>query len=128
MDMLGAGHIVSVSHSLETHYANKNVFGVVGADVSVFHLGAVLSKHLGKRCFDSDMMRCFLVDSNGYVVYHPRFENVYNDSSRIANVHITETDAIIAKELIKAGVMVRRKCQNLSVRKLQRFYEVRKNR
>ena len=85
----------------------------------------MLKKHIGKQCLGSgNKLHCFLVDSSGYIVYHPNFDNAYNDSSIVLNKHITEVDAGIAQDLIRSKVMVRRQCQNFDLLKLQRFYEV----
>ena len=125
LDPLGAGFIVSMSQSLNTAYGKKRLFGVVGVDLTVSNFGALFRKHIGKRCLDSNKKpHCFLIDSGGYVVYHPHFDNVYNDSSKIMNKHITVVDAEIARDLIRSGVMVRRECQNFNLLKLHRFYEV----
>lgn len=125
LDPLGAGFIVSISQSLKTAYGKRNIFGVTGSDLTVSNFGAMLRKHIGKRCLDSDnKLHCFLVDSSGYIVYHPDFEKAYNDSSKVLNKHITQTDDAIARDMIESGVMVRRECQNFNVLKLQRFYEV----
>ena len=123
LDPLGAGFIVSISQSLSTSY--HKIFGVIGADLTVSNFGAMLRKKIGGKCRDEDnSLFCFVVDSNGYVVYHPDFDNAYNDSSKVLNKHITQTDAKIARDMIRQGVMVRRECQNFNVLKLQRFYEV----
>ena len=125
LDPLGAGFILSISQSLNTSYGKKNIFGVIGADLTVSNFGARLRKTIGKKCLDSEnKLRCFIVDSNGYVVYHPNFDDAYNDSSKVLNKHITETDSGIAGDMIKSKVMVRRECQNFNVLQLQRFYEV----
>ena len=125
LDPLGAGFIVSISQSLKTAYGKKTPFGVIGADLTVSNFGAMYRKHIGKRCLHSyKKLHCFLVDSNGFIVYHPHFDNAYNDSSKVLNKHITVTDAKIARDLIRSGVMVRRECQNFNLLKLQRFYEV----
>jgi len=125
LDPLGAGFIVSISQSLKTAYGKKNPFGVIGADLTVSNFGAMLRKHIGKRCLGSgNRLHCFLVDSSGYIVYHPNFDNAYNDSSKVLNKHITGVDAAIARDMISSGVMVRRECQNFNLLKLQRFYEV----
>jgi len=125
LDPLGAGFIVSISQSLKTAYGKKNLFGVIGADLTVSNFGAMLRKHIGKRCLGSgNKLHCFLVDSSGYIVYHPNFDNAYNDSSKVLNKHITVVDAVIARDMIRSGVMVRRECQNFNLLKLQRFYEV----
>ena len=125
LDPLGAGFIVSISQSLKTAYGKENIFGVTGADLTVSNFGALLRKHIGKQCLGfNNKLYCFLVDSSGYIVYHSDFDKAYNDSSKVLNKHITETDAEIAREMIKSGVMVRRECQNFNVLKLQRFYEV----
>jgi len=125
LDPLGAGFIVSISQSLKTAYGKKSLFGVTGADFTVSNFGAMYRKHIGKRCLDSyKKLHCFLVDSNGFIVYHPHFDNAYNDSSKVLNKHITVTDAKIARDLIRSGVMVRRECQNFNLLKLQRFYEI----
>lgn len=125
LDPLGAGFIVSISQSLKTAYGKKNVFGVIGADLTVSNFGAMFRNHIGKRCLDSsNKLHCFLVDSSGYIVYHTNFDNAYNDSNKVLDKHITEVDAGIARNLISSGVMVRRECQNFNLLKLQRFYEV----
>lgn len=125
LDPLGAGFIVSISQSLKTEYGRKNLFGVVGGDLTVSNFGANFKNNIGTKCLDSKgKLRCFLLDTSGYVVYHPDFDNVYNDSSKILNKHITNTDADIARDLIKSGVMTRKECQNFNLLKLQRFYQV----
>ena len=125
LDPLGAGFIVSISQSLKTAYGRKNLFGVIGADLTVSNFRAIFKNHIGKKCLDSsNRLHCFLLDSSGYVVYHPSFDTAYNDSSKVLNKHITEIDAEIALDLINSGVMVRRECQNYNDLKLQRFYEV----
>ncbi|KAJ7370743.1 hypothetical protein OS493_030163 [Desmophyllum pertusum] len=87
----------------------------------------MLKNNIGQSCKSGGKLHCFLLDSSGYVVYHPSFKNVYNDSTKVLNKHITETDAEIARDLIKNGLMVRRKCQNFNLLKLQRFYEITMN-
>lgn len=86
LDPLGAGFIVSISHSLKTKFNNKRslekLFGVVGGDLAVSSLGAILAKKIGTNCKNAGM-RCFLMDNSGYIVYHPNFENVFNDSSKV---------------------------------------------
>lgn len=125
LDPLGAGFIVSISQSLKTAHGKKNLFGVIGADLTVSNFGAMFRNHIGKRCLDSsNKLHCFLVDSSGYVVYHPNFDNAYNDSNKVLDKHITAVDAGIARNLISSGVMVRTECQNFNLLKLQRFYEV----
>lgn len=125
LDPLGAGFIVSISQSLKTTFGKKPLFGVIGADVTVSNFGAMFKNHIGKNCLDfSNKLHCFLLDSSGYVVYHPNFDNAYNDSIKVLNKHITQVDAEIARGMINSGVMVRRECQNFDLLKLQRFYEV----
>ena len=124
LDPLGAGFIVSISETLKTEHGKKNLFGVIGADLTISNFGAMFKNNIGQGCKSGGKLHCFLLDSSGYVVYHPSFKNVYNDSTKVLNKHITETDAEIARDLIKNGLMVRRKCQNFNLLKLQRFYEV----
>lgn len=72
LDPLGAGFIVSISQSLKTAYGRKNLFGVIGADLTVSNFRAIFKNHIGKKCLDSsNRLHCFLLDSSGYVVYHP---------------------------------------------------------
>ena len=128
LDPLGAGFIVSISQSIRTSYGRKNLFGVVGGDLTVSNFGAHFKKKVGKKCLDSKgYLRCFLLDSSGYVVYHPTFEDVGDNPNKVLNRHITIMHAGIAKNLIKNGKMVKKECQNFILLKLQRFYEVHSN-
>ncbi|XP_074608634.1 VWFA and cache domain-containing protein 1-like isoform X2 [Acropora palmata] len=130
LDPLGAGFVVSISHTvtremLDPSLSNDHkIFAVVGGDLTISSLGASLSREMGDGCVYKKELRCFLMDTRGYIIYHPDFEEAYNDSSLIVNKHITATDGEIAQDLIKNGVMKRQECRNLQIRKLQRFYVV----
>lgn len=128
LDPLGAGFIVSISQSIKTSYGKKNLFGVVGGDLTISNFGTNFKNNAGKKCLDySRNLRCFLLDTSGYVVYHPNFEHVGNNPNKVLNRHITIMDGDIAQDLIKNGIMVRKECQNFMLLKLQRFYEVNSN-
>ena len=82
LDPVGAGFVVSVSHSVKLSKKQK-LFAVTGGDLTVANLGASLAKRLGKGCFNEGKFNCFLMDTSGYIVYHPSFENVYNNSTKV---------------------------------------------
>ncbi|XP_068758556.1 VWFA and cache domain-containing protein 1-like [Montipora capricornis] len=130
LDPLGAGFVVTVSHTitrdlLDPSLSNDHkIFAVVGGDLTISSLGASMAKTMGKHCVFKEELRCFLMDTRGYIVYHPDFEDAYNDTSKVVNRHITDMDGEIARDLIKNGVMKRYECRNLQLLKLQRFYEV----
>lgn len=104
----------------------KTVFGVVAADLTVSYLDILTKNELGFRCKDTKTTTCFLIDTTGYVVYHPSFvqRNVYDNVTMVTSKHITEMHGHIASRLISDGVMTKRKCQNFSDRKLQISYKV----
>lgn len=104
----------------------NNLFGVVAADLPISNFDTVIKNELGFRCQDTRATTCFLVDTSGYVVFHPRFakRNVYDDIAIVTNKHITEIHGHIASHLIKTGVMKKKTCQDFTQRKLQIFYEV----
>lgn len=89
LDPLGAGFIVSVSHTvtrdlLDPSLSNDHkIFAVVGGDITISSLGASLLKEMGKGCVYKKELRCFLMDTRGYIIYHPDFEEAYNDSSLV---------------------------------------------
>ncbi|KAK3730520.1 hypothetical protein QZH41_005735 [Actinostola sp. cb2023] len=128
-DPLGAGLIITISHSITMATQNPNdktLFGVVAADLTISYLDILVKNELGFRCKDTKTTTCFLVDTAGYVVFHPRFvqRNVYDDVAIVKSKHITEIHGHIASYLINVGAMKKMECQNFSDRKLQLFYEV----
>ena len=85
-DPLGAGFIVSVSHTVTLPAAINNshkVYAVMGGDLTISSFGASVLKTMGPKCIKNGKLQCFLMDTSGYIVYHPNFENVYNDSSKV---------------------------------------------
>ncbi|KAK3737749.1 hypothetical protein QZH41_017207, partial [Actinostola sp. cb2023] len=128
-DPLGAGLIITISHSITMATQNPNgktLFGVVAADLTISYLDILVKNELGFRCKDTKTTTCFLVDTAGYVVFHPRFvqRNVYDDVAIVKSKHITEIHGHIASYLINVGAMKKMECQNFSDRKLQLFYEL----
>jgi hypothetical protein len=125
-DPLGAGIIVSISQSISMATKSpkqKSLFGVVAADLSMSYFETLIKNDLGFRCKDTRTTTCFLVNTSGYVVFHPRFSQrkLYDD---VTNKHITKIHGDIASYLIKAGLLRQKTCQDLSEKKLQKFYEV----
>ena len=92
LDPLGAGFVVSISHTvtremLDPSLSNDHkIFAVVGGDLTISSLGASLSREMGDGCVYKKELRCFLMDTRGYIIYHPDFEEAYNDSSLVRKV------------------------------------------
>lgn len=87
LDPLGAGFIVTVSHTVRMDAAVGNdhkIYAVVGGDLTISSFSASLVKKLGKQCTNEGMLQCFLMDTSGYIIYHPNFENAYNDSLKVS--------------------------------------------
>lgn len=86
LDPLGAGFIVSVSHTVRMDAAVGNdhkTYAVVGGDLTISSLGASLVEKMGEKCRHHDKLQCFLMDTSGYIIYHPNFENAYNVSDKV---------------------------------------------
>ena len=62
---------------------DHKIFAVVGGDLTISSLGASMAKKMGKHCVFKEELRCFLMDTRGYIVYHPDFEDAYNDTSKV---------------------------------------------
>ncbi|XP_031568656.1 VWFA and cache domain-containing protein 1-like [Actinia tenebrosa] len=128
-DPLGAGIIMSISQSVTMAISNPNqdnLFGVVAADLTISNFDILIKNELGFRCQDTRTTTCFLVDTSGYVVFHPRFakRNLYDDVAIVTNKHITEIHGHIASYFIKIGAMKKKTCQDFSQRNMQIFYEL----
>jgi len=128
-DPLGAGVIVTVSHAITmvTKEANeKTVFGVAAADWTLSYLDNRVRNELGLPCQNVETTTCFLIDTAGYIVFHPRFvqRNVYDDVAIVRSKHITEMHGHIASVLIDNGIMMKRKCQNMVDMRIQIYYKV----
>ena len=86
LDPLGAGFIVSVSHTVTMDAAvgnDQKTYAVVGGDLTISSLGASLEEKMGEKCNNHGRLQCLLMDTSGYIIYHPSFKNAYNVSEKV---------------------------------------------
>jgi hypothetical protein len=99
---------------------------VVGLELSTAYLNRLLFD-LNPDCRQATL-RCFLMDSNGYIVAHPRLpeiSNATNDKPK-EKFHIAYMESVFVTELLIGGspFIIKQTCYQASTESLHRYYKV----
>ncbi|XP_006816303.1 VWFA and cache domain-containing protein 1-like, partial [Saccoglossus kowalevskii] len=117
-------YVITLSHtivesSISDQATSDEIRAVVGIDFTVeyFHL---LVTDGYPQCVENQYS-CFVMDSSGYLVIHNDFIEANGDIN-IENLHITEIEPDIARDLISKGVLIKSQCVNFQTIKQQNYY------
>ncbi|CAD5113890.1 DgyrCDS3050 [Dimorphilus gyrociliatus] len=118
LDVGGAGYIITLSRALSSSIYRKDV--VSAMDLTADHLYNILLKGYS-TCHKSDY-RCFLVNSEGYIVAH---RNLVMGGDKILgeNIHINHKETHIARHLLyKLHILQKRICNDYIHQTVQYSY------
>lgn len=136
LDIGGAGYIVTISNVIFENgrtadgrkKQKRNVAAIVSIDVTLGFLYQVLLQS-SDYCRTDENIRCFIIDDYGYVVVYPNnFDSKMQlsmlDPQFTLNEHITHRESLIANDILQHKTLVmKRMCQNLLNRKVERYYK-----
>ncbi|XP_013418905.1 VWFA and cache domain-containing protein 1 [Lingula anatina] len=126
LDAWGAGFVVTLSHAIyDSRYAGKNsssgeIVAVMATDMTVNYLDQIVQ--LYGPC-KSATYRCFIIDSAGYLVFHPYFVTV-SDKPQVATMHMLFQEPAVGYDLVQKGILRRESCVDLEAIKERHYWWV----
>jgi uncharacterized protein YegL len=119
-DALGGGLVVTIAQAVEAH---GRVRAVLGADISLYRL-ASLMEEAGCSVSTSSSV-CFLMDSSGYIVYHPSYPSMARSAgTSFEPLFISDLYGVFASRLSDLGAINGHYCADFSERIRRAFYTI----
>ncbi|XP_057341737.1 VWFA and cache domain-containing protein 1 [Microplitis mediator] len=125
LDGGGAGYVVSLSQTIyegrrsTIHTQQDPVVAVASMD---FTLGFVvrLIRDMLPFCNES-MIKCFLMDDKGYLVFHP---SLLEPAGKLEQQHLTHKELLVANDILNHEFFVKKKiCANFLDGTIERYYQ-----
>lgn len=115
LDKGGAGYIVTVA------YATSQL--VVAIDFTYGYILKLLLSHV-PACLN-EKITCFLIDDQGYVVYHPNLMNMNGVRPVVEQQHIVHKESLVSNDILNHKHFIRKMlCNNYSDNTIQRYYRL----
>ncbi|XP_034936002.1 VWFA and cache domain-containing protein 1 [Chelonus insularis] len=125
LDAGGAGYIISLSQTifkglnLTSHSPEDPVVAVASLDTTIGYVARLLRDML-PFCNES-MIRCFLMDDKGYLIFHPSF---LEPAGKLEAQHLTHKEHLVAVDILNHEFFVKKKvCANHLDGTVQRYYQ-----
>ncbi|XP_074098201.1 VWFA and cache domain-containing protein 1 [Cotesia typhae] len=125
LDGGGAGYVVSLSQTIYEgrkstgHTQEDPVVAVAAMDFSLGYIMRLL-KDMLPFCSEA-MIKCFLMDDKGYLVFHPSF---LEPGGKFEQQHLTHKELLVATDILNHEFFVRKKiCGNFLDGTIERYYQ-----
>ncbi|XP_070571547.1 VWFA and cache domain-containing protein 1-like isoform X2 [Ptychodera flava] len=122
----GVGHVITLSKTIvhrtvstQVSSTSDDVIAVMGMDFTLAYFYNLLAQNY-QECNEA-RYTCFVMDISGYLVVHKDFLNSDEDFD-IEEVHITQIEPSIAKDLMMEGLLTKETCLNFQKIKDQKYY------
>ncbi|KAJ8936685.1 hypothetical protein NQ318_012504 [Aromia moschata] len=115
LDKGGAGYIVTIA------YATSQL--VVAMDVTYGYMFKLLLNHMS-ICLDANIT-CFLIDDQGYIIYHPGLMDVSGARSVVEQQHIVHKESHVSNDILNHKYFIQKLlCNNYIDNTIQRYYRL----
>ncbi|KAJ8980589.1 hypothetical protein NQ317_018716 [Molorchus minor] len=115
LDKGGAGYIVTIA------YATSQL--VVAMDIPYGYMLKMLLKHMSV-CLDANVT-CFLIDDQGYIIYHPGLMDVTGSRPVVEQQHIVHKESLVSNDILNHKYFIRKLlCNNYADNTIQRYYRL----
>lgn len=115
LDKGGAGYIVTVA------YATSQL--VVAIDFTYGYMLKLLLSHV-PTCLN-EKITCFLIDDQGYIIYHPSLMDVNGMRPVVEQQHIVHKESLVSNDILNHKHFIRKMlCNNYSDNTIQRYYRL----
>nr|XP_023016915.1 VWFA and cache domain-containing protein 1 [Leptinotarsa decemlineata] len=113
-DRGGAGHVVTVA------YATSQL--VVAMDITYGYMLKLLVKHV-PSCLKENIT-CFIVDDEGYVIYHPDLRN-QDGAKPVEHQHIVHKESLVSNDILNHKYFMKKLlCNSYGDNTIQRYYKL----
>lgn len=115
LDGGGAGYIVTIAYYLPQI--------VVAIDFTYGYMFKLVLEHV-PECLD-DEITCFLMDDQGYLIYHRNLMDNNNGAKPIEQQHIVHKESFVANDILNHKYFIKKLlCNNYVDSTIQRFYRL----
>lgn len=125
LDAGGSGYVISLSQTIyegqgaALHGNNDPVVAVASMDITIGYIARILRDML-PFCKET-MIKCFLMDDRGYLVYHPSLIEI---AGKVEQQHLTHKELLVANDILNHEFFVKKKvCANYLDGTVQRYYQ-----
>ncbi|XP_060536991.1 VWFA and cache domain-containing protein 1 [Cylas formicarius] len=113
LDQGGAGYIVTLA------YATPQA--VIAMDLTYGFMLKMLLKHLP---FCLNQITCFLIDDQGYIIYHPKLMDI-KGARPVEQQHIVHRESLVANDILNHKHFIKKMlCNNYGDNTVQRYYRL----